>query len=83
MKKTLTKGSSKKSRKKGTKKKSPPKRVTLSRKVPTDETGRPIGWVVKKNGQLETPEEREKRLAKREAMLLRAFQMAYDNYHRK
>ena len=29
----------------------------------------------------ETDEEREKRFAKREALTLRAFQMAYDNHH--
>lgn len=29
----------------------------------------------------ETAEEREKRLAKREALTLRAFQIAYDNHH--
>jgi hypothetical protein len=29
----------------------------------------------------ETTEEREKRLAKREALTLRAFQIAYDNHH--
>jgi hypothetical protein len=31
--------------------------------------------------KLETDEEREKRLAKREALTLRAFQIAYDNHH--
>jgi hypothetical protein len=34
--------------------------------------------VVKKT---ETAEEREKRLAKREALTIRAFQIAYDNHH--
>ena len=45
-------------------------------------SGRPIGWVVKKNGELETPEEREKRMAIKEALTRRAFQMAYENYQR-
>jgi hypothetical protein len=31
----------------------------------------------------ETAEEREKRLAKREALTLRAFQIAYDNHHQR
>ena len=31
--------------------------------------------------RLETDEEREKRLTKREALTLRAFQIAYDNHH--
>ena len=36
-----------------------------------------------KNGvKSETKEERERRLAKREALTIRAFQMAYDNYHK-
>jgi hypothetical protein len=30
----------------------------------------------------ENAEEREQRLAKREALTIRAFQMAYDNYHK-
>ena len=37
-----------------------------------------------KNGaKLETKEERERRLAKRVALTIRAFQMAYDNHHQK
>jgi hypothetical protein len=78
MKKTLTKASSKKT----SKKKSLPKSVRASKKS-LGPNGRLIGWVVKKNGQLETAEEREKRLIKKEALTLRAFQMAYDNHHRK
>ena len=36
-----------------------------------------------KNGvKAETKEERERRLAKREALTIRVFQMAYDNHHR-
>jgi hypothetical protein len=31
----------------------------------------------------ETAEEREKRLAKREALTLQAFQIAYDNHHQR
>jgi len=31
----------------------------------------------------ETKEERERRLAKLEALTIRAFQMAYDNHHQK
>jgi hypothetical protein len=35
-----------------------------------------------KNGVgLETKEERERRMAKLEALTIRAFQMAYDNHH--
>jgi hypothetical protein len=33
--------------------------------------------------KVETKEERERRLAKLEALTLRAFQMAYDNHHQK
>jgi hypothetical protein len=37
-----------------------------------------------KNGVVtESKEERERRLAKREALTIRAFQMAYDNHHQK
>jgi len=78
MKKTLTKASSKKT----SKKKSLPRSVRASKKS-LGPNGRLIGWVVKKNGQLETEEEHEKRLAKKEALTLRFFQMVYDNYHRK
>jgi hypothetical protein len=81
MKKTLTKASSKKS----SRKKTPgfPLRTPSWLKSSTGRTPKPIKFVTKKNGELETKEEREKRLAKRAALTLRAFQMAYDNYHRK
>lgn len=81
MKKTLTKASSKKS----SKKKTPgfPLRAPRLLRSSTDRAPKPIKFVTKKNGELETKEEREKRLAKRAALTLRAFQMAYDNYHRK
>lgn len=73
MKKPLTKASSKK--------KSPAKRAKPEKKRARQKTPRPIKFLVKKNGELETKEEREKRLAKKEALLLRMFQMAYDDYH--
>jgi len=83
MKKTLTKASSKKKSQSTTSKKKPrPISVRLSKKS-TDRGTKVIRYIVKKNGELETKEERKKRLAKREALLLRAFQMAYDNHHRK
>ena len=53
------------------------------KKAPPNYKVKPYGYLVKKDGTLETKEERDKRLAKRDALLLRAFQMAYDNYHRK
>jgi len=81
MKKTLTKASSKKS----SKKKTPgfPLRAPRLSKSSTGRAPKPIKFITKKNGELETKEEREKRLARRAALTLRAFQMAYDNYHRK
>jgi hypothetical protein len=81
MKKTLTKASSKKS----SKKKSPtfPLRAPRLSKSSASRTPRPIKFITKKNGELETKEEREKRLARRAARTLLAFQMAYDNYHSK
>jgi len=78
MKKTLTKASSKKS----SKKKSPTFPLRAS-KSSASRTPRPIKFITKKNGELETKEEREKRLARRAARTLLAFQMAYDNYHGK
>ena len=78
MKKTLTKASSRKS----SKKKPPALRVP---RLPWASTGRGtkiIKYITKENGELETKEERKQRLAEREALTLRAFQMAYDNYHR-
>jgi hypothetical protein len=81
MKKTLTKASSKKS----SKEKLPtfplrPPRLPWGTK---DRGTKPIKYITKRNGQLETEEERKKRLAKREALLLRAFEAAYDDYHGK
>jgi len=55
-----------------------PKRPTKSTRPKCD---RPYGFLVKRDGTLETKEERKKRLARLEALTLRAFQMAYDNYH--
>jgi hypothetical protein len=87
MKKTLTKASSKKSR--SSKKRSKEKLPTFPLRAPRlpNSSGsrhpKPIKFITKKNGQLETKEEREKRLARRAALTLRAFQMAYDNYHGK
>ena len=80
MKKTLTKASSKKS----SKKKSPafPLRATRFPWASTDRGTKVIKYITKENGELETKEERKKRLAEREALTLRAFQMAYDNHHR-
>jgi hypothetical protein len=75
MKKTLTKASSKKS----SKQKFPLRAPRLSK--PAERRPRPIKYITKKNGELETKEERKKRLAKREALLLRVFQAAYDDYH--
>ena len=75
MKKTLTKASSKK--------KSPAKRVNRFSKSSTDRGTKIIKYITKKNGQLETKEERKKRLAEKEAITLRIFQIAYDNHHNK
>jgi len=83
MKKTLTKASSKKS-KKSSKEKLPtfPLRAPRLSK-PAGKRPRPIKYITKKNGELETKEERKERLAKREALMLKVFQMAYDNHHGK
>jgi len=80
MKKTLTKASSKKS----SKEKLPtfPLRAPRLSKSSADRGTKPIKYITKRNGQLETEEERKKRLAKKYALTLRAFQMAYDNYHK-
>ena len=71
------------SRKKSkSKSKAPTKKAKHPQKLATKRISpRPYGFLVKKDGTLETKEERDKRLAKREALLLRAFQMAYDNHH--
>ncbi len=64
------------------KSKAPTKKAKRTQKVATKKrTPRPHGFLVKKDGTLETKEERAKRRAKLEALTLRAFQMAYDNYH--
>jgi len=79
MKKTLTKASSKKS----SKEKMPkfPLRAPRLPWTSKDRGTKPIKYLTKRNGQLETEDERKKRLAKREALLLRAFQAAYDDHH--
>jgi hypothetical protein len=81
MKKTLTKASSKKS-KKSSKEKLPtfPLRAPRLSK-PAGRRPRPIKYITKKNGELETKEERKKRLARRAMLTLRVFQAAYDDYH--
>lgn len=79
MKKTLTKASSKKSSKKKT-----PKFPLRPPRLPwssTDRGTKIIKYITKENGELETKEERKKRLAEREALTRRAFKMVYDNYH--
>jgi len=81
MKKTLTKASSKKS-KKSSKQKFPLRAPRLS-KSSAERPPRPIKYITKPNGELETKEERKERLARRAALTLRAFQMAYDNHHGK
>jgi hypothetical protein len=63
------------------KSKAPAKAVKRSAKRTAKKSPQVIQFLVKKNGKLETEEEREKRLARREALTIRAFQMAYDNYH--
>ena len=55
-----------------------PKKLAPKRDTPKP---KPYGFIVKKNGKLETKEEREKRLAELHALTLRCFRMAYDNYH--
>ncbi len=79
MKKTLTKANTKKT----SKKKSPAKRRYGFSTSSTDRGIKIIKYITKENGELETKEERKQRLAEREALTLRAFQMAYDNYHRR
>ena len=70
------------SRKKSkSKSKAPAKLAKRPGKLPRERKPQVIRFLVKKDGTLETKEEREKRLAKREALTIRAFQMAYDNYH--
>ena len=73
---------SRKKLKSKSKTKAPAKAAKRSKKLASKRNSqRPYGFIVKKNGKLETKEEREKRRAKLEALTLRAFQMAYDNYH--
>ena len=74
-KKTLTTAKSKKKR--------ASKKAIPGKKAPPGYKVKPYGYLVKKDGTLETEEEREKRLAKRWALTLKCFQMAYDNYHRR
>jgi len=86
MKKTLTKASSMKSRssKKKSSKEELPKFPLRAPRLPwgsEDRGTKPIKYITKRNGQLETKEERKKRLAKREALLRLAFKMAYDDHH--
>jgi hypothetical protein len=73
MKKTLTKASSKKKF---------PLRAPRLPWPSTDRGTKPIKYITKKNGQLETKEERKKRLAEKEALTLRVFQMFYDADHK-
>jgi len=82
MKKTLTKASCKKSKKKSSKEELPTfplRRPRLSK--PAGPRPRPIKYITKKNGELETKEERKDRLARRAALTLKVFQAAYDDYH--
>ncbi len=89
MKKTLTKASSKKSSKKSrsSKKSNDEELPTFPLRAPRlpwaskDRGTKPIKFITKRNGQLETKEERKKRLAKREALLRRMFQIAYEDHH--
>lgn len=66
-----------------TKKKPRAKSAKRSKKPAVIGITKPYGFLIMEDGTLETKEEREKRLARLEALTLRAFQMAYDNYHRK
>ena len=54
-----------------------------TRKAPFIGITKPYGFRIRADGTLETKEERAKRLARLEALTLRAFQITYDNYHRK
>ena len=56
-------------------KKGTPKRITAK----TSKSSKSLAKT--KAGLSETKEERERRLARRKALTLLAFQMAYDNYH--
>ena len=74
--------SSRKKLKSKSKTKAPAKTAKRAKKpAATRNSPRPHGFIVKKNGKLETKEEREKRLAELEALTIRCFRMAYDNYH--
>ena len=73
---------SRKKLKSKSKSKAPAKAAKRSKKLASKrDTPKPYDFIVKKNGKLETKEEREKRLAELEALTLRCFRMAYDNYH--
>ena len=63
------------------KSKAPAKTAKRSKNSTRPQCDRPYGFLVKRDGTLETKEERKKRLARLEALTLRAFQMAYDDYH--
>jgi hypothetical protein len=85
MKKTLTKASSTKSKKKSSKEELPTfplRRPRLSSSPKDRGSTKPIKYITKRNGQLETEEERKKRIAKREALFLKAWQMTYDAHHK-
>jgi hypothetical protein len=68
-------------KKKKSNSKAPAKTTKGPKKSARPMCDRPYGFLVKRDGTLETKEERKKRLARLEALTLRAFQMAYDNYH--
>lgn len=69
------------SKKSKSKSKAPAKRLKGPKKLATKKNRRAMQAAKKKSGKTETKEEREKRRAKLEALTLRAFRMAYDNYH--
>ena len=63
------------------KSKAPAKTTKRPKQSARPHCDRPYGFLVKRDGTLETKEERKKRLARLEALTLRAFQMVYDDYH--
>ena len=73
---------SRKKLKSKSKSKAPAKAAKRSKKLAAKPNSpKPYDFIVKKNGKLETKEEREKRLAELHTLTLRCFRMAYDNYH--